>query len=106
MGLNVEHTYLECDCNCTEHTLRFTRYFGLDDFDRYLEVDIYLVHYMSFLRRAWHGIRYIFGYKCKYGAFDNVLLNKKSVEKLRDLCTEHLKALNLAKDPEHIHPPT
>jgi len=96
VGLNdsAEHTYIECDCDHAEHILRFTRYSGLDELDKMLTVDVYLSNYMSLPQRIWYGIKYIFGFKSGYGAFDCVLLNKKNVKRLRDLCNMHLEALD------------
>ena len=94
MGLNVDRTFLECSCGCARHTLRFSRYRGFDDFDKFLVVDMHLGHYMSRFKRLWYGLQYIFGFKSSYGAFDEVLLERRDVEKLRDLCNEHLKRMD------------
>jgi hypothetical protein len=53
---------------------------------------------MGHLKRAWYGLRYIFGFQSIYGAFDEVLLEKREVEKLRDLCNDHLRRLNGEED--------
>lgn len=98
MGLNCEHTYIECDCDHAEHILRFTRYSGLDELDKSLTVNVYLSHYMGLFRRIWYGIKYIFGHKSRYGAFDCVLLNRKNVERLRNLCNAHLEMLDAEED--------
>lgn len=47
----------------------------------------------SFFTRLWDGIRYIFGYQCKWGAFDEILLEKPQVEKLREFCDKYLEQI-------------
>jgi hypothetical protein len=62
---------LLCECSSAEHQM-ILRTVG-DDPEVY--IDIHLVSY-SFWKRFKHGMRYIFGYKCKYGAFDEIITTK------------------------------
>ena len=39
----------------------------------------------SFFSRLKYGIKYIFGYKCNYGAFDEFIFNPEDANKLQDL---------------------
>ena len=45
---------------------------------------------LSFWDRLKHGIKYIFGYRCMYGDFDEVILKKEDVHKLERI-VEFLK---------------
>jgi hypothetical protein len=38
-----------------------------------------------FWERVKYGIKYIFGYRCRFGAFDEFLFNPDDVEKLEKL---------------------
>ncbi len=78
--------YFECRCGSTEHTIRFT----LDKEDNELHTDIYLNQWRPLWKRIWVGIKYIFGYKCKYGDWDCWILNKDDAKRLRDMCSEFI----------------
>lgn len=61
-----------CACGDVEHQMIFRTIDGDDD----VYVSIYLVK-LPFFKRLWFGLKYIFGYQSKYGAFDEVILTKK-----------------------------
>jgi hypothetical protein len=77
--------FFECVCSSDEHTLKVTVYTdpenGLSDF----YFSIYLCQYRSFFRRLVAGIKYIFGYKSKYGDFESFILQPKDYAKLASL---------------------
>ena len=73
----IEHTFFVCACMTPEHTLRFT----YDPQDNQLYCYVYLNRY-SFLKRLWRGIKYICGYQCKYGAFDEFIMDPADAESL------------------------
>lgn len=56
--------FFECQCHSDEHVLRLT--LSLDD-DPVIYSSVFLGSYPWGWRRIWTGIKYIFGYKCKYG---------------------------------------
>jgi hypothetical protein len=82
--------FFECSCYSDEHTLKFI----LDDDVKYpcLYTSIFLSE-PSLLKRIWLSIKYIFGYKCKYGHFDCFLLREKDADRLIDLLNNY-KALS------------
>lgn len=72
--------YLECNCHSPEHTLVFHTY---DD-----EPMIYMHVFLKpdpFFKRIWNSIKYIFGYKCKYGHFDEFIMNPDDADKLIEI---------------------
>jgi len=79
--------YFECKCGSTEHTLRFT----FDKGNKELYTDIYLNQWRPLWKRILVGIKYIFGYKCKYGEWDCWVLNKADAKRLRDMCNDFIK---------------
>lgn len=71
----VEQMYLVlCNCGLPEHQIiaRWTP----GDGDEELYLDIHLTHWEGFWRRLWAGLRYAFGYKSRYGEFDELCLNR------------------------------
>jgi hypothetical protein len=77
----METHYFECHCHSPEHTLSFHFF---EDEPKMLSAYIFLSP-DSFFKRIWNAIKYIFGYKCKYGHFDEFILNPKDAEKLINL---------------------
>lgn len=69
---------LICSCHSTEHQLIFQK----DDIDEvYISVHL---HKYRFWKRLWIGIRYIFGYSCRYGNFDEIITTKKELQEIID----------------------
>jgi hypothetical protein len=84
-----EPKYFECRCHSPEHLLRL----WFDDED-----DFPCVYLSVFLdnapwhRRLWLGLKYILGYKCRYGHFDEFLLRPEDADRM----IEMLEALKRA----------
>lgn len=70
--------YFECQCFSSENRLVFT----YDDEDNEIYASIFLNQYHNFFQRVWVGIKYIFGYKCRYGHFDCFILESSDKERL------------------------
>ena len=45
----------------------------------------------TFWERLVHGVKYIFGYQCRYGAFDEFIFNPEDAPKLQEL-VNHLNS--------------
>lgn len=74
-----------CECSSMEHIVTFTYW---DD-----EPEVYLnVHLANgtFFQRLKYAIKYLFGYRCKYGAFDEIILGQKHYSQLVKI-TEHIE---------------
>jgi len=58
-----------------------------DDFDEDPEVyaTIHLVPEYRWWKRVWYAIKYIFGYRCKYGHFEEFIFNPKDWKKLDEI---------------------
>jgi hypothetical protein len=72
-----------CDCESTEHQM-VLRYDDDKDLGRMVYVEIHLVP-LVWYKRMWMGIKYIFGYKCKYGNFEEMILSPKHTRQVYDL---------------------
>ncbi|MFA5049155.1 MAG: hypothetical protein WC516_09085 [Patescibacteria group bacterium] len=89
--MKQQHLVLNCDCTSSEHIVRFI--IDNDEVYPHIYINIQLSSSRVFFCRLWNAIKYVFGYECKYGHWDEVMLTSSSVEELRDLCNEHLKSL-------------
>lgn len=74
----MEKELIICSCNSTDHQLLFL---GIEDSKYGNEVYMH-VHLptQSFWKRLKHGIKYILGYKSRYGDFDEVILQKEHAQ--------------------------
>lgn len=91
--------YIECRCTSSEHVIRIHRD---DDNDVYIDTQL---NNFPFWQRLYHGIKYIFGYKCCYGHWEETMLNKEQQEELieflsTDNLKEELKAWEKASDDD------
>lgn len=88
-----------CDLNSPEHVFRFVvseSEFGKEDSQLYLEV--FLHQYLSFFQRLVVAVKYLFGYKSKYGHWDVTTLSKDDVQRLFVFIHQHhAKLLNEKK---------
>ena len=66
----MKSEHFECSCRSNEHTIIF-RFFDdkVDDLKE-LYLSVYLNQYRNIFKRIWIAIKYVFGYKCKYGHWD------------------------------------
>ena len=72
-------TVLICDCNSCEHQIIFEH----DQEDNLIYCHIHLVKY-GFWRRFVAGMKYIFGYKCRYGQWDEFIFKPEHSKQLRE----------------------
>lgn len=71
---------LICECSSAEHQVIFQH----DAEDNLTYCHIHLVRY-RFLRRLKAGLRYIFGYKSRYGAWDEFILKPEHAAPLHEI---------------------
>jgi hypothetical protein len=97
----VEH--IECACSSPEHDYKFT--LDLDD-DLPSEQrfpSIYVTTFMAtggFFWRLKRAVQYLFGYRCRYGHFDEAIIDSaEDAARLRDLCDRFIAA-KAASDPQ------
>ena len=67
-----------CECNSPEHQ------FMIEADEDKVYLTPHLSPYLNFFQRCVLGIKYIFGYKSRYGAFDSVVLSRSRIKKLID----------------------
>lgn len=79
-------TVIICDCHSSEHQLIFSQsrpYYKNEDNEIYMHT--HLVTYNNWYKRLKYAIKYVFGYKSRYGAWDEVLISKQYAPKLREM---------------------
>ena len=83
------------NCKCPEHQFIMT----VDDEFDIVYFEIHLSK-KNFMRRLVHGLKYIFGYQSKYGAFDEIVLDKEKVEDLEKWLS------SISKDMKYVQTKT
>lgn len=76
----MERKIFICDCHSLEHQVIF----WYDEEYNEVYCEPHLITYRNFFQRLWYGIRYAFGYKSRFGAWDELVFKPEDVEKLRD----------------------
>lgn len=78
-----------CQCYSTDHS--FTYHYNEEDNEIY--VHVHLSNYRNIFKRIWVAIKYIFGYKSRYGDFEEFILNPDDRDRL-------IGVIKQLKDPE------
>lgn len=71
-----------CECSSTEHQIIISMDGDEDPSMSMCYAHIFLTEY-SFFKRLFYGLKYIFGYKCKYGHFEEFIFNREDAPKLQ-----------------------
>jgi hypothetical protein len=74
-----EITNFECICHSPEHTLKVE----YDADMKNLVFSVHLNQYRNIFKRIWTGIKYIFGYKCKFGQWDIFEMQNQDIPKFK-----------------------
>lgn len=78
----MERELFICSCENTEHQIVFSW------FEDEAVGNVYATIHLrkkSFWTRLKYGIKYIFGYQCRYGAFDEFIFNPNDARKLKKI---------------------
>ena len=79
--------YFECECHSDEHTLKFKLFPDIEEPELYTSV--YLRQWRPWYKRIWVAIKYIFGYKSKYGDFDCFSMKREDASKFYNLAKKY-----------------
>lgn len=77
---NLQIDLVLCECKSLEHQIVLIKF--KDDDEVYLQVHLHSSH--NFLHRLWHGLKYAFGYKSKYGAWDEFVLGPNELTQIKN----------------------
>lgn len=81
-----EHMCASCECSSTEHMVHFDYQppsYTLKQFGE-VYMHVYLNPTNNLLKRIGIAARYVLGYRCKYGAWDETII-RKSAPKIVEL---------------------
>ena len=79
----MEKQVIDCVCGSDEHIILFSKN---EDIDGYKCV--YLSYHLQndyWYKRIWKGIKYIFGFKSKYGNFGEVIVDSANIHKFKEI---------------------
>lgn len=75
----LEKGIIICKCCSAEHQLIIMQDSQLQE----VSIEVHLVTERNFFKRLVAGLKYVFGYKCKYGEFDSIILDKNNYQPLK-----------------------
>ena len=79
-----ETHFFECQCHSPEHTLNF----WIDPDDGSVQTSMFLRPQGAWYKRLWIAVKYVFGYNCQYGHWDNFILKSEDHGKFRKLLNQ------------------
>ena len=74
----MERKIFICDCNSLEH--QYTFWYDEEENEVYFEPHLYSGG--KWFQRFLYRLNYLFGYKSRFGAFDEVIINPKDSENI------------------------
>jgi hypothetical protein len=87
MAKYLKSDYYSCSCSSPEHVVTFTWWHKDDDA---LNMNIHLAKH-PFYKRVVNAIKYVFGYSCQYGHFDEFLIDRDTAKKMTKMLNEYVK---------------
>ena len=81
-NVNMSPSLLLCECFSPEHQVVI--YKDESDGNKQISLCFHLVTYKNIFKRIWVAIKYIFGYKSKYGEWDSVIITKRNYLPLKE----------------------
>jgi hypothetical protein len=69
-----------CVCNSDEHQWIIHRWPD----EREVYIHVYLAT-RPFWKRLWYGIKYIFGYRCRFGNWDEIVLDSTHANQFQEI---------------------
>lgn len=78
-----EHSIMvACSCWDAEHSAQLTYFDAPDDWE--MTFSYHLSSFGGVLRRIRRAIKYVLGYKCRYGEWDTVLIEAREAKEIID----------------------
>jgi hypothetical protein len=87
----TETHHVICECHSPDHVLQFSHAEGMDE-DQICWTQVQLHQYRSIWQRLVVAVKYVFGYKCRYGHWDCTLIDLKQGKALRDYLNRAIEA--------------
>ena len=81
--------YFECVCSSKEHTFCVTSEESNDDWPPELLISLQLIQPRNLFKKLIISIKYLFGYKCRFGNWDVINLEEDETNRLIILLHQH-----------------
>jgi hypothetical protein len=91
-GMRTE--FFECACYSDEHTLKFT----YDAEDNELYTSVHLNHDRNVFQRILVAVKYVLGYRSRYGHWDCFIMRPEDGERFRELIEKSIEGRTRAAD--------
>lgn len=72
-------------CSCGSHEHQIIIHKDIDDDVKSVSIHYHLTTYRNIFKRMWIAIKYVFGYKCKYGEWDSIIIDENNYKPLKDV---------------------
>lgn len=84
IGENFENTLVDCVCKSPDHIylIKFDNDADITERECYIEPHLSTG---NFWERLVQGIKYIFGFKCRYGDFDEIVIDKNTYKPFKQI---------------------
>jgi hypothetical protein len=76
----MERKIFVCECHSLEHQVTF----WYDEEEDSLFTEVHLITHKNFFKRVLVGIKYMFGYKSRFGQWDEFMFKPEDVIKLKE----------------------
>jgi len=97
----METKLVLCDCGWSEHQMIWSYFLDEED-EPFIYVHIHLVGHNNIFQRVWLALRYVFGYPCKYGHWDEILIDEQVALELQEYIDLFLNVKEEQKP--YLHP--
>ena len=84
-----DEVWAVCECGWSEHQFK-AKLLDWGDGEWEFLFETHLDTWRNFWQRLWHGLCYAFGHRSRFGCFDEVIVGRADVVRLRDLCNTYL----------------
>jgi len=85
--LNMERKIIVCVCHGLDHQLAI----WVDEEDGFIYIEPHLTTRRNFFSRLLYGLKYAFGFKSRYGAWDEIIIGLEDQLKLRQILDEGIR---------------
>ena len=80
-----------CGCGTPEHQFILSYFTDEEPEWRWLYLNVHLTTWRNPFRRLLAAVRYVFGYRCRFGEFDEVVMYRHHAEQVRDFLNEFIE---------------
>ena len=92
-----------CSCSDSEHQIIYSTF--EDGFNGKLHREVFLHIFLTdtvWYKRIWKGLKYIFGYKCRYGHFTEIVVDETNIKGFEEI-VDYVKFKDKKKKKEILH---